>query len=186
MHAQTHLGAGGGPEYPPPRQEMLLTPFLELRSRGHRTDPAPPGSIQQWLFLWASVSWRLNSMDPVSIKLFQPLASVILFSAPCAPSYLQAALTSGALPSLHSHFHYTSEALLFSILQPLNWSCKIQPFLSNTLYNFQKQSFKHVNPPDFQHSPQIPDPRSNPGSQACGRKLSTCLLLSVSRILLCT
>lgn len=58
------------------------------------------------------------------------------------------ALTSSVLLSLHSHFHCTSEAL-FSVLRPLNWSFKIQPFLSKPLYNFQKQSFKHVNAPNF-------------------------------------
>lgn len=62
--------------------------------------PTPPGSFPQCCFLHARVSGLLRSADHF-YKAFQPLASVTLFSAPCATSH--SSLTCAVLPSLHAH-----------------------------------------------------------------------------------
>lgn len=133
--------------------------------------------------LYVCVSWHLCSIRLFFIKLFQPLAFATPFSPPCTTSYLWIAL----LPVISSiHIHTTRKALLFSILIISELVFEIQPLLSNPLYNFQKQSFKHANSqcPILPPAGQIPDLWLE--ARNCPRSGPTSLRLSESRVLPCT
>lgn len=187
VHIQIHLGAWGESWGPPPQCHQ--GPLFELRAdpaSGEKDTALIPPHLEasnEGFFSICVCFLASLQHQAFFIKLFQPLAFATPFSPPCTTSYLWIAL----LPVISSiHIHTTRKALLFSILIISELVFEIQPLLSNPLYNFQKQSFKHANSqcPILPPAGQIPDLWLE--ARNCPRSGPTSLRLSESRVLPCT